>query len=227
MSINVRQAGGNASVTYPSSTITYSFSTLPNAGSSILVGIAANGAAGISVTGVADNQGVGNVYTLVAKQVTSGTGEDAELWWCRSIGATSGTFTLTATLNQTNANPYGNIGGLEATGINAVDQTAGATANAVLTVTATAAAPNANAADLVIGVGAAGGGTSPYGPPTTGYTAWYNNTANLWASFGYKIVAAVETSAATTNWNVSTNGVALVATFTPANTTILLGQACL
>jgi hypothetical protein len=79
-----------------------SFALLPTAGSSIVVHVSQyrSGAVPTQPT-IADNQGVGNVYTLAPSAtatLTSGTDNwRVSIFVCKVIGATSGTFTITET----------------------------------------------------------------------------------------------------------------------------------
>jgi hypothetical protein len=206
------------------SSLSYSFPTRPTAGNGIIFAASLIGAAAVSITSVADNQGVGNVYTRVK---TLGTATVADLWWCPSIGATSGTFTITPTTSGSLSGGNQACGGLEFNGYSAVDQTGTGTAGSN-TLTATCSAPNANALDLVVMGGTSNAFNPGTGyPPTSGYTGWFGNITGSYSSWGYKILSALETSAGTLTWNTANGGNGVIATFLPATSTALLGQACL
>lgn len=102
MPIAVRQS--NKSNTGGSANPGASFGSLPLAGSLVYVHITSYLNAGTTptITGVADNQGVGNTYSLVASQVTTAGSDNYrhEVWLCQIIGATSGTFTVTVTFSS-------------------------------------------------------------------------------------------------------------------------------
>ena len=214
MSIVVIQAAGSLGLSSPS----YSMPTLPTAGHGIIVGIQLGLSVAGTVTAVSDNQGVGNTYTKVVNEPTVGGGSDVELWQCTAIGATSGTFTITATNTGTLTGSNSSMGAMEVTGLGAIDKTGVAQTNSVATLTATASGANANANDLVIGaISSNSTSASSFGAPTSAYSAWFNETVagNYWVSFGYKIVSGIETSAATGTWGNAANACAFVATFTP------------
>jgi hypothetical protein len=215
MSISVIQKSGAVAL----SSLSYSFPTLPGAGNSVIIGISLVLSAVGVVTGVTDNQGVGNIYVKLGNETTIGGGGDAEFWWCSSIGNTSGTFTVTATNSGTLSGSNSGMGGMEATGINAIDQTGVAQSNAVNSLSVTASGANTNAFDLVL-AGFTSGSTSGtgFGPPSTGYTAWFNTSTSgpSWLTYGYKIVSATETSAATSTWGNSANACGIVVTMKPA-----------
>lgn len=103
MAIAVAQS--TKSNTSSSSAPTTSFGSLPAAGSLVYVHITSYQSSGTNptITGVADNQGVGNSYSLVASQVTTGGSDNYrhEVWLCQNIGATSGTFTVTVSFTAT------------------------------------------------------------------------------------------------------------------------------
>lgn len=79
-------------------TTTISFASLPTAGHGVIVyivdGVATNPTLDPTVS---DNQGVGNTYTKARSTTDSSAGQLAGIWRCNSIGATSGTFTITVT----------------------------------------------------------------------------------------------------------------------------------
>lgn len=79
-----------------------SFATLPTAGSTVIVHVTQYRSLALPTQPtVADNQGVANTYTLVTNgTATITTGNDnvrVSTFVCKSIGATSGTFTITET----------------------------------------------------------------------------------------------------------------------------------
>lgn len=214
MSISIVQAAGSVGI----ASLSYSMPTRPSAGNAIIVALELGMSVAGVVTGVSDNQGVGNTYTKVVNETTVGGGGDVELWMCSSIGATSGTFTISATNSGTLTGSNSAMGAMEVAGIGSADQTGKTQTNSVGTITATATGANSNAADLVIGgVMSSSNSAITFGSPTTGYTAWFNETVagNYWVSFGYKIVSGIETSTATGTWGNAANACAFVATFSP------------
>jgi hypothetical protein len=206
----------------PGAAPTFSFTTLPTTGHSVLVELdfSLSGGSNVTISSIADNQGVSNTYTLV-KSAFSGFGGSTFLYWCPSIGTTSGTFTITVNItSSTNSNGW-NWAIMEASGLaGTVDQTGSNTGNPVTTLTATAAGANATANELVIGgmiMGNFNNSPALSNPPTTGYTTWFIDQSTIngqtGAGAGYKIVSAGETSAATWSWTGSGHASALVATF--------------
>lgn len=99
MAIAVAQS--NKSNTGSSTAPTTSFLSLPAAGSLVYVHVTSYYQSGTTptISGVADNQGVGNTYALIESQVTTGGSDNYrhEVWICKAVGATSGTFTVTVT----------------------------------------------------------------------------------------------------------------------------------
>lgn len=135
-------------------TLASSFSSLPSAGSNIIV-LAWDWPESAAWTSgqVTDNQG--NTYTLAAAS-TANNGQQCGVWYAENIGSPSGTFT--ATLDPVSTGDYPNLIALEVTGLatsSSFDQTNTATGNST--------APNSGsitpsqADELVIGVACTGG----------------------------------------------------------------------
>lgn len=205
--IQVNDTGPQGSAT----SFTLSFGSLPAAGHSAIISVQLNGNA--TVSSITDNQS-GNSYSRIAGLgVASG---DNELWWCPVIVGSSGTYTATVNLSAS-AKYIGSI--MEASALSGiVDQISTATGSpgGASPIGITMGAANVNANDLVIALmsGAYGYGSGSLGfqtPPGNNgvsgpFTSWsfYDtpNTAQMTVSLGYKLVSAIETSAA--QWNFST-----------------------
>lgn len=91
----IRSTGATAAFS-ASNSVNVSFGTLPVAGHGIAVFAWGSGATNTTGNSCTDNQGVGNVYTLIASAANTLAGlDEVAIWVCPAIGATSGTFTLT------------------------------------------------------------------------------------------------------------------------------------
>lgn len=212
---NPIRTAANASYTFAASG-TLSYSTLPSSGDGVVVavGLYLGGSAG-SVTSIADNQGVGNTYTKITSSVDSGNQADEEMWWCPSIGATSGTFTITVTLS---ASEQIFISSLELSGITTVDKTGINSATSGTSITVTASGANTSATDFVVAVVQPSFGASALShPPTTTNTDTYTDFAFcnclLSTDAGYYTASVTETSNASWTWTTSQPNVGLVVTF--------------
>jgi hypothetical protein len=198
-----------------------SFSVLPTAGNTVVVIVYFfNSGVANTVSSIVDNQGVGNVYTFIAGIGDAGAQTRVEFWQCASIGATSGTFTVTPTLSGT-VNALTRL--VEANGV-ILDQIGTATtASGATTLTVTASGANTAAADFVLTcIGLQyNGGTDPVlsHPATSAYTDYNYDTGFVTyvvSDASYKTVAATETSAASWTWTSATIATAaVIATFKP------------
>jgi hypothetical protein len=98
MTLAVSQTATRVLTDAGGATTTISFASLPTAGHGvglyIVDGVATNPTLDPTV---ADNQGVGNVYQKAKSGTETSAGQLAGLWYCGSIGSTSGTFTATVT----------------------------------------------------------------------------------------------------------------------------------
>jgi hypothetical protein len=116
MTLAVSQTATRVLTDAGGATTTISFASLPTAGHGvglfIVDGVATNPTLDPSV---ADNQGVSNLYQKAKSAVDTSAGQLAGLWYCESIGATSGTFTATVTHAASSGN-YSIIQMIEANG---------------------------------------------------------------------------------------------------------------
>ena len=218
MAISVPQT--NASYGQVASPLTCSFSSLPSASNAVIVHVQLiGGTNAMSVTSVTDNQGVGNVYTRVNGAGDTSNYSYEDLWWCKSIGATSGTFTVSAVVTGTLSGGNCSLSIVEAAGgLNVVDKSSSfGSSSVVSSVTVTNASANTHANALVIGAvcggsfGATNGVTTP---PSTGYTSFAVVASGIPVSAGYKIVSSVETSSVTVSWTSGTqNASGVLASF--------------
>jgi hypothetical protein len=131
------------------STTGVSFVSLPTAGHGVTVrytnAVAANP---IGDPTMADNQGVGNSYVKAISGVEASAGQKAGIWRCDSIGATSGTFTLTITHAASTGN-YSLVSMQEANQAIQLDKTASSTTTVSGVTTVTTAALS-SADELVV-----------------------------------------------------------------------------
>lgn len=133
-----------------------SFDSLPNAGNAVIVsvgGAAFNGAEDLDLS-VADNQGVGNVYSKNVQSTALGQAR-AQQFGDTNIGATSGTFTITLTFTSTSSENRGFVTIQEWSGLEdaAFDQSAHASSASSSTDAATGASGTlAQADELVIAI---------------------------------------------------------------------------
>jgi hypothetical protein len=203
---------------------TASFATLPAAGNAVIVKIGLPANPG-NISSISDNQ-TGNTYTLVTGLNNVGSAADY-IYWCSSIGTPSGTFTVSVTTSS--GSPQVAI--MEVSGLSgAVDVASDSSNTALTSFTMTNSSVNANANDLVvagISLGTAFGATatSLTTPPTSSYTVLMfvdgatSGAPDNGTSAGYKIVSALETSAASWSWTAgdSNPSVATIATFKGAS----------
>jgi hypothetical protein len=192
----------------PSASWTTSFAVLPSSGNTIIVVITAWQSTPPTVNTITDNQGVGNSYGLP----TNGHASDADgvstyIYRCKSIGATSGTFTIT--VNWTGAiSVYGSIKAIEVSGLdttNTDDVSSQSNLTGVTTKTQTNGSANASANDLAVGCITVDTGSVAVGltDPPTGYSSIHvqqDGSTYIGGESAYKIVSALETSAATWSW---------------------------
>ena len=212
----VVQSASATTVGTNATSLAVSFATLPTVGNSVIV--IWNLATSTALTGVADNQS-GNTYSSVAIETSVANNTDSEIWWLPAIVGSTGTFTVTGTIGSAHQI---SITIIEVAGLSATDKTGlqGAENNTT-TLTVTASGANTNANDLVIANVGSGFFATASGitTATSGYTSLNTldgTNANYQAvvQTSYKIVSAIETSAAT--WTVTTafNGAAgTLATF--------------
>jgi hypothetical protein len=117
MTLAVSQTATRVLTDAGGATTNISFGSLPTAGHGVGVylvdGVATNPT--LDPSSVADNQGVSNVYSKAKSGVETSAGQLAGLWYCGSIGATSGTFTATITHASSSGN-YSIIGMIEMNG---------------------------------------------------------------------------------------------------------------
>lgn len=205
----------NTSYTFAASS-TVSYTTLPVAGDGVVVAIGLY-IAGTSntISTITDNQGVGNTYVKVGSILDSTNNVDLEIWWCSSIGATSGTFTITATPAAT-AQIF--ISSLEVHGISTVDKTGTTSASSGVSLTVAASGANTSASDFVVAVVQPNFGSSALShPPTTTNSDTYTDFAFcnclLATDAGYYTASVTETSNASWTWTSSQPNVGIVATF--------------
>lgn len=235
MTILVKQSTNAAG--FGATTQACSFGTLPTSGNAVIVAVNLREAFSTITVGVTDNQG--NTYSQVASGGPfGGTASETYLFWCSSIGASSGTFTVTATFNSS---PDVQIVGLmEVSGLSgSVDQTGSGDGTGVSTCTVTCSSANSNAADLVVASASLSSFDNvPTGmsDPATGeaYTSWYfqdgEGTYGSGAEGSYRITSSTETSTATWSWTVGTDTWSgAIASFKGSGAAIpsLLGQICL
>lgn len=198
-------------------TVAVTFSTLPTAGDSAIIVVNIYSPGATVVSSIADNQGVGNSYVSVAGVTEPALNQRIEMWWCKTLGATSGTFTATVTLSGSN-NALARA--IECSGLTAVDLATTATTGATATtLVATQSGANSNANDFVV-AGVAlqytGSGNPLISTPTTGYTQLsYDSgfTGYVGSEVAYKNVSVIETDSATWTWTGSLNAGAIVASF--------------
>jgi len=214
---NISTAG-----TGTTSPVTTSFATLPIQGDPVFVEVFLDTGTALAVTGVTDNQGVGNVYTKVVAASDGSTGaySRSEIWWCQSIGATSGTFTVSVAFTPATVSLATAVA-LEA--VNAAtpafvaDQVGVLSTTSASSMTVVASAPNVQAIELVLAAfnfaNFNGAGNGITYPPNTGYTAWYGVTTGEELTSGYKQTGALETSSASASCNTGGFGCAVLATF--------------
>jgi hypothetical protein len=205
-----------------------SFTSLPTTGNAVIVVVKTFNTSGGNhsrPSAMVDNQS-GNTFVKIKDNNVSVNGNiSAALWWCPSITAPSGTYTVTATLDNTGTTWLSQVELYEWSGLaGTIDQSASVpdTGTGVETATLTNAGANANANDLVMTVilcGNSNGAGLP-GAPTTGYTSLQNTdtggiTRN--SNTSYKIVSAIETSSAVYTWSgaggSNSSFAALIATF--------------
>ena len=196
-------------------TVVTSFTSLPASGAAVFVWtrIYTGGSAG-NVTAIVDNQ-IGNVYTKIKSIAdTAGNGQ-LELWWCSSITAPSGTFTVTTTLNsswQARCDLVEGTSGLTAdqNGTNTGSGTSGSV---------TASGSNTSSTDFVMaGIEVSYDAGSSISGPSSGYTGFVNDTGFVNfvdTNIAYKTEGSTVTSSATSwTWTNSQFYGAIIATFT-------------
>lgn len=197
----------------PSLTRTLTFSSLPTSGNCVAVFIGEDSASGASsVASVTDNQG--NTYTARA-QAGNASNANAQIWTCDVIGAPSGTFIVTVTLNT---NSFGSAIASEISGLTATIQDHTGTNNGASgsrsTFSVTASGANTNAICIVLACiywNASSANVGLSTPASSGYTSLaVQQDGNTYGGFeaSYKVVSATETSSATWTFNSATGGVA-------------------
>jgi hypothetical protein len=201
-------------------TTSVSFASLPTAGHGV-IGYYTNAVAAnpIGDPTVADNQGVANSYVKAISAVEAATGQKAAIFRCDSIGATSGTFTVTFTHAAGSSN-YSLVNIQEVNQAMTLDKTASQTTT-VAGVTTVTAATLSNADELVATAYTEDSSRGDSGLTLSGYTSVMlekDSNNHISASGDYKIVAA--TTAPSAAYTVSTSGftdaVAVMATFQPS-----------
>jgi hypothetical protein len=117
MTLAVSQTATRVLTDAGGATTNISFGSLPTAGHGVNLylvdGVASNPT--LDPTSVVDNQGVSNLYQKAKSAVETSAGQLAWLGYCESIGATSGTFTVTVTHASSSGN-YSILGMTEANG---------------------------------------------------------------------------------------------------------------
>ena len=206
-------------------TTTIQTAGLPIAGNAIAVAVTIRrSAAHETVASIADNQGVGNVYSSVVTAVSSATvfSAGAEIWECTSLGVV-GTSPFIVTVTYSAGTMNGQEAGLaEIHGATTIDQT-GTNNDGGSTRTSgnvTASSGNVGTNDVVIAaIGlAAFHNTSQAltSPPSSGYTSIFigdPNAGNQETGAGYKALSASEISAANWTWTTADGYAAVIATF--------------
>jgi hypothetical protein len=196
---------------------TATFVTQPKAGNAVIaVIITGDVFTPAAITSVVDNQS-GNVFTKRVSAIDSSSGNycETETWWCSSIKAPTGTYTVTAT--YANATQNLQVALLEVNGITAADKTGTGNTEGTST-TATASGANVAANSLVvaaIGLGNYVPGSGLTNPPA-GYTTLGFYDLGVAKESCYKITSAVETSSATWTRTNSSFSAATIATFSLA-----------
>lgn len=174
-------------------TTTVSFASPPVAGHAVIAyivdGVSTNPTLAPTL---ADNQGVGNVWVQDIAKLETSNGQMAAIWRCQSIGAVSGTFTLTVT-HAAATNNYSEITMQEFNSALSLDTTAFSVTNVagVTTVTGTALASSDEAICVCYTEDSSGSGGSTI-TVATGYTNTMleADTSTFIAGLGaYKIVA--------------------------------------
>lgn len=181
---------------------TSSFGTLPTAGDAVVVVAWGEGSSSVTGLSCTDNQGVGNVYTQVGAKGTATY--MCVVFCCPSIGATSGTFTVTVTLNSSiNAM---DVGAEEFTALTLpVDVTQSATGTSTAPATGTTAA-TAQADEVAVAVFTDNGNNETQTQPS-GYSTILsdpNGTTQMNGAGVFKVLSATGTQSAT--WTASNAG---------------------
>jgi hypothetical protein len=155
---------------------------------------------------MADNQGVGNSYVKAISATEANSGQMAGIWRCDSIGATSGTFTLTITHAAATSN-YSLVSMQEVNQAIQIDKTASSTTTVSGVTTVTTAALS-SADELVVAAYTEDSSRSNSGLTcTVGYSSdmlEVDSTAHISASGNHKIVSS--SSAVSAIYTVSTSG---------------------
>jgi hypothetical protein len=226
---------GGASTTTPH---TRTFGSLPANGDSVIISLAMvdNFAPG-AVSAVTDNQGTGNVYSLLYAQNDGSSGDlgRMEMWGCPAVTVSTGPFTLSAAYTGTYVVQSAL---LEASGLansNFLDQANGNGFTSITTLTLTNGSANSNANDLVLAtlLLADYATNAPNSPANTGYSVWgtgIGSDGGRETQASYKIVTSIETSQATWTWTGAEQGAAIIVTLkgaAVAPSQIIMGQACL
>jgi hypothetical protein len=171
----------------------------PAAGNSVTVAIATTAT---SITGVADNQGVGNTYTQVVTDFEAVGNQSVFVFKCLSIGTPSGTFTITVTLASGN---YSLASAIQTSNLSAVDQTGSHKQTSGTTLAAATSSADTNADDLSLAVMTVNGTTAAQGISTpSGYNSLAlenDDTLHIAGSIDYKILSATGTE--TVTWGIS------------------------
>lgn len=194
-------------------TVATTFTSLPAAGDAVTVAIRAySGGAGVSVSSVVDNQ-TGNTFVKISSGSDTANNGQLELWWCSSITAPSGSYTVTATLSAANQArldlmEYGSGLSLDKTGSNTATGTTG---------TVTASGANTSTTNSVVAAICASYDAGSAISDPTGYTPFVNDTGFVNfvdTNISYKTeVATVTSSASGWAWTNSQAYIALIATF--------------
>lgn len=154
-------------------TPTASLTSLPTAGHQVFAIIVGYNVLA-TASNVADNAGgtCATGFTKISAVQGSADQGLAELWWCPSVTAPTGTYTVTATFANS---IHARVSLIETSGLTALDRLGTNSFNdpSGSPTAVTASAANTNANDFVIAIGATGfAGTDPAlsSPPSAGYT---------------------------------------------------------
>jgi hypothetical protein len=218
MTLAVSQTATRVLTDAGGATTAISFASLPTAGHGVGIflvdGVATNPT--LDPSNVADNQGVGNVYQKAKSGVDAAAGQLAGLWYCESIGATSGTFTITITHAASSGN-YSIVGMIEANGaiqLSGTPTSTNQTAGTGFTLTC----PSFSGADaLLLSAMTLDSSTGSNTIACSGFTSAMveqDSTAHVAGSGDYKVVVAA-TNAVYSYAAGSTDAVGVMAAFIP------------
>lgn len=213
-------------------TRTLSFSSLPTAGHGVIVTVVAGVAENPTLDfTIADNQGVGNSWQKAISGVDAAAGQMAAIWRCDSIGATSGTFTITITWHAV-SNNYSLVNMLEINQAIQLDKTA-SSSTTVAGVTTITGPTLVGTDELIVCAYTEDSSDSAHTIAADGtYTNVmneHNSSLNVAGSGDQKIVSV---NTAPTCIYTSTNtgfvdAIGVMTTFIPGTSNTLMGQACL